>query len=75
MSQQFLEEKMWSTLLLYVAISRSSPTKNNSLDVYRGLASVCHRWRDVIESDHFRQKYFRYIAIRELPRATKGYKA
>ena len=56
---------MLTKILLHAAISRSSPTKNNSLDVYRGLASVCRQWRDVIESDHFRQKYFKYIASRK----------
>ena len=60
-----LPTEMLSKLLLYIAISRSSPTENNSLDVYRDLASVCRRWRDVIKSDHFRQKYFYYIALRE----------
>ena len=57
--------EMLEKILLYAAVSKSSPMENNSLDVYRGLASVCRLWRDVMESDHFRYMYLEQIANRE----------
>ena len=65
-----LPVEMLMKIIFFAAVSRSSHKRNNSLDVYRGMAPVCTLWRDVIDSDHFRKKYIKYIAKRELVRHT-----
>ena len=57
-----LPTEILNKILLEVALSEAHSTKNNTQEVYRGLAVVCGMWKDIVETDHFQKKFVTRLA-------------